>query len=150
MGLIGTKPQAQWSRYVQIPAGDRLACRLALAQGELDDARAALAVTKELVRKTAAPIVVLTSVTNSEADDSAAGGDGSTRQDVQEADFWTEDTEFLLRAERAGKGDGRTYTITYSAVDASGNETQAQAVVEVPHDSSDHHCEDPDCDLNGA
>jgi hypothetical protein len=39
-----------------------------------------------------------------------------------------------LRAERAGAGDARTYTITYSATDASGDSATASATVEVPHD----------------
>jgi hypothetical protein len=46
----------------------------------------------------------------------------------------TEDYEFQLRAERAGKGDGRVYTITYTATDASGNSANASATVVVPHD----------------
>lgn len=41
---------------------------------------------------------------------------------------------FQLRAERTGAGSGRTYAITYSATDASGNSTAAKTTVVVPHD----------------
>ncbi len=46
------------------------------------------------------------------------------------------DGSIYLRAERAGKGEGRTYTLTFEASDASGNHRTAQAVVAVPHDMS--------------
>ena len=82
----------------------------------------------------AAPTVVLTSVTSDEPDDAKGGGDGKTVDDIQGTDIGAEDYEFQLRAERAGKGDGRTYTITYTATDASGNSANASATVVVPHD----------------
>ncbi|NOQ33611.1 MAG: HYR domain-containing protein [Methanosarcinales archaeon] len=81
----------------------------------------------------AAPVVVLTSVTSDEPDDAKGNGDGKTVDDIQ-AEIGTEDYEFQLRAERAGKGDGRTYTITYTVTDASGNSADASATVVVPHD----------------
>jgi len=43
------------------------------------------------------------------------------------------DGQLFLRAERSGNSDGRVYTITYEATDASGNSTTATATVEVPH-----------------
>jgi len=73
--------------------------------------------------------VVLTSITSSEDDNGKGVGDGNTNDDIQGAEFGTLDTEFQLRAERAGKGSGRVYTITYTASDAAGN--TAEAVVEV-------------------
>ncbi len=76
------------------------------------------------------PTVELVSVESSEPDDANGGGDGSTVNDVVVLD----DTTFELRAERSGSGDGRTYTLTYSATDASGNETEATCTVFVPHD----------------
>lgn len=78
------------------------------------------------------PQVVLTSITSNQPINGS--GDGNTNGDIQEADFGTFDRSFLLRAERAG-GDsgGRTYTVTYTATDASGNQTQTRATVHVPH-----------------
>ena len=54
-------------------------------------------------------------------------GDGHTLDDIQVVDgsIW-------LRAERAGRGVGRVYTITYQAVDDAGNVTQTSATVTVP------------------
>ncbi len=45
---------------------------------------------------------------------------------------------FQVRAERAGSGDGRTYAITYTALDASGNTATDVAYVTVPRDRSGH------------
>jgi hypothetical protein len=64
-------------------------------------------------------------------------GDGNTNDDIQEADFGEDDREVLLRAERSGGGDGRVYTLTYEVTDASGNATEVDAKVHVPHDASD-------------
>lgn len=79
-----------------------------------------------------APQVVLTSITSNQPMNGS--GEGNTNGDIQEADFDTFDQSFLLRAERAG-GDpyGRTYTVTYTATDASGNRTRVSATVHVPH-----------------
>jgi len=60
-------------------------------------------------------------------------GDGDTSGDIQEAVFGADDREFYLRAERSGTADGRIYTITYEARDASGNATVRQATVTVAH-----------------
>ena len=54
--------------------------------------------------------------------------------DIAEAELGTDDREFELRAERKGSGTGRTYSITYSGTDASGNKALATATVVVPHD----------------
>lgn len=61
-------------------------------------------------------------------------GDGHTQPDVRDESIGEPDVTFALRAERAGPGDGRVYTITYRAFDASGNEAFASAEVRVPHD----------------
>jgi hypothetical protein len=61
--------------------------------------------------------------------------DGNTTNDIQGADLGTDDREFGVRAERSGRGDGRTYTVVYEAEDGSGNKTLAQATIFVPHDS---------------
>lgn len=78
------------------------------------------------------PTVTLLSITSSEPD--TGTGDGDDPQDIQEAAFGTDDREFLLRAERAGKGPGRVYTVTYQARDAAGNTATASTQVSVPHD----------------
>ena len=72
----------------------------------------------------------LTSVTSNEPDNGL--GDGDTTGDIQDAAFGTPDTEISLRAERQGSGDGRIYTLIYTATDASNNGDQAAAVVVVP------------------
>jgi hypothetical protein len=77
------------------------------------------------------PTVVLTSITSDEPDNAIGIGDGNTINDIQ---LGTDDRAFQLRAERAGTGDGRVYTITYTATDASDNSAFAIATVVVPHD----------------
>ena len=81
-----------------------------------------------------APEIVLTAVSSDEPDNARGGGDGNTRNDIQDAATGTPDYEVKLRAERAATGDGRTYTLVYTATDASGNESSASARVLVPHD----------------
>lgn len=46
----------------------------------------------------------------------------------------TPDTSGLLRASRAGSGNGRVYTLTYEGVDNAGNDATCSATVVVPHD----------------
>jgi hypothetical protein len=73
--------------------------------------------------------VVLASITSSEP----ASGPAA---DVQEAQYGSSDSDFLLRAERSGAGSGRVYKITYTAADEAGNKTSAVVSVVVPHDQS--------------
>lgn len=75
---------------------------------------------------------VLSSVTSDEPDDARGGGDGHTVGDIQGADTGTDDLIMLLRAERLGRSDGRTYTAVYTAMDGSGNEAAGAAEVTVP------------------
>lgn len=75
------------------------------------------------------PTVRLISITSNEPDNGV--GDGNTSDDIQEAELGTDDRSFLLRSERSGPGDGRVYTITYEASDASGNTTVREATVTV-------------------
>jgi hypothetical protein len=56
--------------------------------------------------------------------------------DIQDDQIGTLDTEFMLRAERSGTGNGRTYTVTYTAVDLAGNKTTQTAAVIVSHNPS--------------
>jgi hypothetical protein len=83
--------------------------------------------------------VTLVSATSSEPDD--GNGDGNTSDDIQEADPGIDDRDVRLRAERAGGGDGRVYTLRYRAEDASGNQSDGVARVRVPHDQA---CDDDD------
>lgn len=76
--------------------------------------------------------VSLESVTSSEPDNGL--GDGDTSNDIQGVEAGTPDYDFDLRAERAGGGSGRVYTVVYRIVDAGGTETMATARVRVPHD----------------
>jgi hypothetical protein len=87
------------------------------------------------------PTVLLTSITMNEGDETntydpnydSTTGDGNTNDDIQ----IDESGNICLRAERSGTGDGRIYTITYTATDATGNSVNANATVAVPHDQSE-------------
>ncbi len=59
-------------------------------------------------------------------------GNGITTGDIQVRN----DGSIYLKAERAGTGLGRIYTITYQAVDAAGNTATSSATVTVPHDQA--------------
>jgi hypothetical protein len=56
-------------------------------------------------------------------------GDGDTSPDWQVLDAH----HVLLRAERAGNGSGRVYTLTLTCTDAAGNTTIKTGTVRVPH-----------------
>jgi hypothetical protein len=83
------------------------------------------------------PALVLASITMNEGEETdtydpnydSTVGDGHTTDDIQV----DESGNIYLRAERSGTGNGRIYTITYSATDASGNTSSASAAVSVPH-----------------
>jgi len=77
-------------------------------------------------------VVMLSSVSSNEADDGE--GDGNTINDIQNAEVGTADLELRLRAERAGGGNGRVYTATYTASDGMGNTSSATGYASVPHD----------------
>lgn len=53
-------------------------------------------------------------------------------RDVRDAQYGTADSEFKLRARRFGYGDGRTYSILYTATDLAGLTTCEKVEVEVP------------------
>lgn len=88
------------------------------------------------------PTFTLLSIESNEADN--GNGSGNTSPDIV-ADTGTADTQFQLRAEREGGGDGRAYTIVFQGADASGVTSDATACVAVPHDQSGHGdvCSDP-------
>jgi len=74
------------------------------------------------------PELTLLSLTSNEPDNGVA--DGDTEDDMLTVDSLS----FRLRAERAGNGNGRIYTITYQATDECGNISDpASATVLVPH-----------------
>ena len=52
--------------------------------------------------------------------------------DIQVATLGADARTFLLRSERSGNGNGRVYTVTYQATDASGNATTKTVTVVVP------------------
>lgn len=62
-------------------------------------------------------------------------GDGNTSPDWEV----TGRLKLLLRAERAGGGSGRVYTITVKTYDAFGNSTMSDVKVRVPHDMREFH-----------
>ena len=80
-------------------------------------------------------MLVLTSIQCNEPDNAPGDSDGNTVDDIQDAELGTRDTAFLLRAERDVKvGNGRVYTVTYTATDQAGNSANTGASVEVPLD----------------
>jgi N-acetylneuraminic acid mutarotase len=76
------------------------------------------------------PAVRLGSAVSSEPDDAPSPTDGQTTGDIILGD------PVYLRAERDGRGDGRTYTLRYLATDSEGNTATAATTVTVPHDMS--------------
>ena len=82
------------------------------------------------------PIVSLSTITTNEGDETntydpnidATQGDGNTTNDIE-----VDNGNISLRAERSGVGDGRVYTISYTATDSSGNIGNGTATVTVPH-----------------
>lgn len=61
------------------------------------------------------------------------------RDDIRDAALGTDDRQFMLKAEREGKNKtGRSYTVIYSATDASGNQTIASATISVLRAHREH------------
>ena len=79
-----------------------------------------------------APEVTLVSAASSEPDDLPGSSDGSTTGDIFDAAPGTPDGDVWLRAERQDSGPGRTYTLTYGAVDAAGQVTLRETTIVVP------------------
>jgi hypothetical protein len=73
-----------------------------------------------------APTLRILSVSSNEPEDGTGDGDAGPDWDI------TGDLTLDLRAERSGSGDGRVYTITLVATDASGNESFETVEVVVP------------------
>ena len=67
------------------------------------------------------------------------------KDDIKVGKLFTDIRQFQLKAEREGKNKaGRIYTVTYLAIDGSGNQTMATATVTVPHDQEQHENHDKD------
>ena len=81
----------------------------------------------------------LASVTSNEPDDAPGNGDGATVGDIRGFDLGTGDTAGQLRAERAGTGHGRVYTLTYVGRDAAGNQRTCAVMVTVPQACTGAH-----------
>lgn len=79
----------------------------------------------------AAPSLSVT-VTSNEPED--AKGDGATAHDWEVVDKGDGTFDVYVRAERAGGGTGRIYTVTATATDASGNTATEAVSLVVPHD----------------
>ncbi|MDP2957750.1 MAG: PKD domain-containing protein, partial [Longimicrobiales bacterium] len=62
------------------------------------------------------------------------GGDGDTEPDWTVVDNGDGTVDVWVRAERAGSGGGRVYTITATATDCAGNSSRVVGIVTVPHD----------------
>ena len=75
-----------------------------------------------------APAVALLEVASSEPTGGRAGAQ------VAGATLGIDDRQVALRADRSGNGPGRTYLVTYGALDRAGNLATAGATVFVPHD----------------
>jgi hypothetical protein len=82
----------------------------------------------------AVPAIRLLSVTSSEPDNAPGYGDGETTGDIAGVSLGTPDSDLVLRAERAAQASGRTYRLTYSVTDSSGNSASSLAIVTVPRD----------------
>jgi hypothetical protein len=64
-------------------------------------------------------------------------GDGDTAPDAV-----IQGNKVLLRAERAGGGNGRVYRVSFTATDSNGASCSGSVTVSVPHDRKDSTCMD--------
>jgi CHRD domain-containing protein/HYR domain-containing protein/type IX secretion system substrate protein len=74
------------------------------------------------------PITCVITVTSDEPQSGTGNGDQSPDWDI------LNDHHLKLRAERAGNGDGRVYTVRITCTDAHGNSASGTKTVLVPHD----------------
>jgi hypothetical protein len=81
-----------------------------------------------------APEVVLVSASSSESDGPVGGDTASQTGDIEGVSIGSPVVEIRLRAERTGKGNGRTYELLCRATDSSRNSAVAIGVALVPHD----------------
>jgi hypothetical protein len=76
--------------------------------------------------------------------DEAINGDGDTAHDTS----LSATVQLSVRAERSGKGDGRVYTITFSASDGRGGTTTGTVTVGVPHNQGQAPVKTPGVSVN--
>lgn len=72
------------------------------------------------------------------------GGSGSTAFDAKLASGGS----VYIRAERAGTGDGRVYTIAFIATDSNGASCSGTTTVSVPHDQAHPAVKTPGVSVN--
>jgi hypothetical protein len=67
-------------------------------------------------------------------------GPGKGKGNGKKSPDWTTTgpLSLQLRAERLGKGSGRTYTVIVECTDTSGNSATTNITIRVPHDQGDH------------
>ena len=81
------------------------------------------------------PVEIITAtIFSNESQDGLGDGDISPDWTEPVIDLINGRIMFALRAERAGNGNGRIYTVTITAIDASGNSSQVPVEIVVPHD----------------
>ena len=79
------------------------------------------------------PVTLDVTVVSNEPAEYDGDGDFEPDHEVVAVDSSAGLIELELRAERSGKGDGRVYTVTVGATDASGNRSTAEILVKAPH-----------------
>jgi len=80
------------------------------------------------------PVALSASISSNEPINGVGDGDHSPDWTEPVIDQENGIITFQLRAERSGKGNGRVYTITITAVDSSNNSTTANEAITVLHD----------------
>ncbi len=80
------------------------------------------------------PLTLAATVSSNEPEDGLGDGDMSPDWTEPVIDEGGGIITFQLRSERSGSGSGRIYTITIKATDESGNTSEAQVEIIVPHD----------------
>jgi hypothetical protein len=82
------------------------------------------------------PVTLAASVSGNEPEDGLGDGDTAPDWTTPVIDQANGTIYLQLRAERSGSGNGRIYTIAITATDTSGNFSQANVQIIVPHDKS--------------
>lgn len=75
---------------------------------------------------------MIVSIYSDEPEDMTGNGDGHTLNDI----VIVSNSEFKVRAERQGAGNGRVYGVMFSIMDTSGNEYMGMLYIGVPHDQA--------------